>query len=168
MVSCSRLTDRQTDIPVSAHTGRGTENTSFQTVRLVLTPEQPPAEGRGRTAYPLRKGSTAPPDTVRTARLHLKGVSNHRTLPASHSWRGSFPSTQFVVIPGGTSGKEPACQCGRHKRRRFDPWVRKIPWRRKWQSHSSILAWEIPWTEEPGGLQSLGSKKSQTRLSYQA
>jgi len=29
--------------------------------------------------------------------------------------------------------KEPACQCRRRKRCRFDPWVRKIPWRRKWQ-----------------------------------
>ena len=29
-------------------------------------------------------------------------------------------------------------------------------------THSSILAWEIPWTEEPGGLQSLGLQKSQT------
>ena len=34
---------------------------------------------------------------------------------------------------GGTSGKEPTCQCRRHKRLRFDPWVRKIPWRRAWQ-----------------------------------
>ena len=31
-------------------------------------------------------------------------------------------------------------------------------------THSSILAWRIPWTEEPGGLQSMGSQKSQTRL----
>ena len=30
---------------------------------------------------------------------------------------------------------------------------------------SSVLAWEIPWTEEPGGLQSTGSQKSPTRLS---
>ena len=29
-------------------------------------------------------------------------------------------------------------------------------------THSSILAWEIPWTEEPGGLQSMGSQRSQT------
>ena len=29
-------------------------------------------------------------------------------------------------------------------------------------THSSILAWEIPWTEEPGWLQSMGSKKSDT------
>ena len=31
-------------------------------------------------------------------------------------------------------------------------------------AHSSIPAWEIPWTEEPGGLQSMGSQKSQTWL----
>ena len=29
-------------------------------------------------------------------------------------------------------------------------------------AHSSILAWEIPWTEEPGGLQSMGGKESDT------
>ena len=32
-------------------------------------------------------------------------------------------------------------------------------------AHSSILAWRIPWTEEPGGLQSMGSQ-SQRRLSH--
>ena len=32
-------------------------------------------------------------------------------------------------------------------------------------THSSILAWRTPWTEEPGGLQSMGSKKSRTQLS---
>ena len=32
--------------------------------------------------------------------------------------------------------------------------------------NSSALAWKIPWTEKPGGLQSMGSQKSQTRLSY--
>ena len=129
-------------------------------------------------------------------------------------------------------GKEPACQC---RRLRFHPWVRKIPWRRKWQpipvflpgkshgqrsyspwgakewehnwvysmypysplftdlgtslvaqmvkhlpimwetrvqslgwkdflekvmaTHSSILAWKIPWTEEPGRLQSMGPQR---------
>ena len=31
-------------------------------------------------------------------------------------------------------------------------------------THSSILAWKIPWTEEPGGLQYMGLQKSQTRL----
>ena len=32
-------------------------------------------------------------------------------------------------------------------------------------THSSILAWKISWTEDPGGLQPMGSQKSQTRLS---
>ena len=31
-------------------------------------------------------------------------------------------------------------------------------------THSSILVWKIPWTEEPDGLQSMGSQKSQTRF----
>ena len=35
-------------------------------------------------------------------------------------------------FPGGASGKEPACQCKRPKRHKFDPWIRKIPWRRAW------------------------------------
>ena len=47
--------------------------------------------------------------------------------------------------------------------------LRHSPERRKWQptpvfffiSHSSILAWEIPWTKEPGGLQFIGSQKEQ-------
>ena len=32
-------------------------------------------------------------------------------------------------------------------------------------THPSILAWEIPWTEQPGGLQSMGVAKNQTQLS---
>ena len=39
------------------------------------------------------------------------------------------------------------------------------PLEKEMATHSSILAWEIPWTEESGELQSMGSRKSQTRLS---
>ena len=42
------------------------------------------------------------------------------------------------------------------------------PLQKRMATHSSILAWKIPWTEEPGGLQSMGSQKSWTRLSTQA
>ena len=45
----------------------------------------------------------------------------------------SFISHLLSSFPGGASGKESACQCRRHKRHRFDPWVGKIPWSRKWQ-----------------------------------
>ena len=40
------------------------------------------------------------------------------------------------------------------------------PLEKELEMHSSILAWEIPWTEEPGRLQSMGLQKSQTQLSY--
>ena len=63
---------------------------------------------------------------------------------------------------GFPGGKEPTCQCRRHKRCGFDPWVGKIPWREGMATDCSILAWRIPWTEEPGGLQSLGRKKLDT------
>ena len=39
------------------------------------------------------------------------------------------------------------------------------PLEKEMATHSSILAWEIPWTEEPSGLQSMGSQKSRTQLS---
>ena len=35
----------------------------------------------------------------------------------------------YTDFPGDDSGKEPACQCRRRQRCRFNPWVRKIPWR---------------------------------------
>ena len=46
----------------------------------------------------------------------------------------------LMALPTWLNGKESSCQC---KRCRFDPWVRKIPWKRKWQP-SSIPAWRIP------------------------
>ena len=42
----------------------------------------------------------------------------------------------------GASGKEPMCQCRRHKRLGFAPWVGKIPWRRKWQPTPVFLPGE--------------------------
>ena len=62
-------------------------------------------------------------------------------------------------FPGGTSGKESAFHCRRHMRYGFSSRDRKIPWRKKMTTHSSILIWKIPWTEEPGGLQSMGSQR---------
>ena len=57
------------------------------------------------------------------------------------------------------SGKEPTCLCKRRKRCGFDPWVREIPLEEVIATHSSILAWRIPWTEVPALLQSMGLKR---------
>ena len=56
-------------------------------------------------------------------------------------------SSSCPPFPGGVSGKEPTCQCRRHKRLRFNPWIRKIPWRRAWQPTPVFLPGESPWTE---------------------
>ena len=62
-----------------------------------------------------------------------------------------FPESH---IPDGAGGKEPACQC-----RRQETWIQSLGWEDPLEkgitTHSSILAWRIPWTEEPGRLQSL-------------
>ena len=41
----------------------------------------------------------------------------------------------------------------------LETWVGKIPWRRKWHPTPVFLPGESPWTEEPGGLQSMGRKE---------
>ena len=45
-------------------------------------------------------------------------------------------------LPRWHSDKEPICQCGRRKRCGFDPWIGKIPWRKKWQSTPVFLPGE--------------------------
>jgi len=51
-------------------------------------------------------------------------------------------------FPGGSGGKESACSAGLGS----IPVLGSIPWRREWLSHSGVLAWRVPQTEEPGGL----------------
>ena len=87
----------------------------------------------------------------------------HKNLSTKHIYCrviGHSPNTQInlyihqynnVLIihnvptgfPGGTSGKEPICQCRRHKRCRFNPWVGKISWRKKWQPSPVFLPGKI-------------------------
>ena len=56
-------------------------------------------------------------------RIGHNGATN--TFILSARYKGGFPS--------GARGKESTCQCRRPKGCWFDPWVGKIPWRRKWQ-----------------------------------
>ena len=55
--------------------------------------------------------------------------------------------------------KKSACQSRRCKRCGFNPWVRKILWRTKWQPTSVFVAWKISWAEEPGRLKELDMTK---------
>ena len=47
---------------------------------------------------------------------------------------------------------------------KFNPWVRKIPLEKEMATHSSILAWEVPGTEEQTGYSPLGYKDCQTKF----
>ena len=76
--------------------------------------------------------------------------------------KGSLPP--LLGFPDGASGKEPACQCRRH-----EMWVRSLgpedPLEMGMATHSSIFAWEISWTEEPGRLQPI-VLQSRTQLKW--
>ena len=67
-------------------------------------------------------------------------------------------------FPGGTSVKKPACQCRRHKRHRFYPWVGKIPLEKGMATHSHYPCLENPMNR--GTWQAIvhGVAKSQTQL----
>ena len=65
----------------------------------------------------------------------------------------------FGGFPGGTSDKESTCQCRRHKRLGFDPWVRKIPWRRAWQPTPAFLPGESHGQRSLAGYILEGCKK---------
>ena len=80
--------------------------------------------------------------------------------PAGRKWM-YLPRLGF---PGGTSGKEPPCQRRRHKRLRFNPWVRKIPWRRKWQFTPVFLPGESHGHRGAGRATVHGFTKSWTQL----
>ena len=58
-------------------------------------------------------------------------------------------------FPGGTDGKESACNAADQ----VQSLGQEDSMEKETATHSSILAWRIPWTEEPGGLQSMGSQR---------
>ena len=55
--------------------------------------------------------------------------------------------------------KNPFASAGDTRDRGYFPWVGKIHWDEEMATVSSILAWTIPWIEEHGGLQSMGSQR---------
>ena len=65
------------------------------------------------------------------------------------------PSSPIEGFPGGSEVKVSASNAGGR--------VRSLGWEdpleKEMETYSSILAWRIPWTEEPGGLQSTGSQR---------
>ena len=57
----------------------------------------------------------------------------------SHPYLDSHQKCTYRGFPGGISGKESVCQHRGYKRHRFNLWVWKIPWSRKWQPTLEFL-----------------------------
>ena len=105
-------------------------------------------------------GIPSPPLALFVVMLPKAHLTSHSRMSGSRwvitpswlsgSWRSFLCSSSvcscefflFRLSTGGASGKEPACQCGRQKRHRFDPWFGKIPWRRKWSPTPVFLPGE--------------------------
>ena len=118
---------------------------------------RPPGEGNGNplqyscletpvdgeawwaTAYGVTKSWTRLSDFT-----SLYGPPEERKLP--------LPSYRTVrrMLPRQHSGKESSRQCRRRRRRGFEPCIGEIPREEEMATPSSILAWRVPWTEEPG------------------
>ena len=67
-------------------------------------------------------------------------------------------SIETQGFQGGISGKESFCNAG-DTGDRVPSLCWEDPPEKGMRTHSSILAWRIPWTEDPGGLQSMGSQR---------
>ena len=66
--------------------------------------------------------------------------------------RNKMPTPVFLGFPG-------VAQIVKNPPAMPEAWIWKIPWRRSWQPIPVFLPWRIPWTEEPSGLQSMGSQR---------
>ena len=123
---------------------------------------------------PFSLGSIVETHTWRDVGRHLGawwaavyGVAESRTRLKRLSSRAA---AYFLGFPAGSTGKETTCQC---RRLGFNPWVRKIPWRKSWQPTLVCLPWEFheqrslvgysPWGHKRVGHK-LVTKKQTTRL----
>ena len=104
---------------------------------------------------------------VAQSRTQLKRLSSNSSSNPSLAFREDFPLYHcsgflgFLIawwLPRRLNGKESAWQCRRH-----ETWIQslgqKYPLEEEMATHPSVLAWKIPWTEKPGGLQFMGSQR---------
>ena len=94
----------------------------------------------------------------------LRNPGSKPTFLASPALAGGFFSTEppSKQLPSWCSGKESACQCRRHKRPGFNPWVRKIPWNREWQPSPVFLPGKFHGQRSLAGPSPRGHKESDT------
>ena len=159
--------------------GFGPEACRILAPRPGIKPSPLALEGEALTTGPSGKSIPSPP--LPCMFMLMPSGLPHHTHTHTHTWTITIPNPphlccgqvserlshrfqipfffilffNIVGYPGGLAIENPLAMQETHS---FDPWVGKIPWRRAWQP-TPALAWRIPWTEDPGGLQSRGSKR---------
>ena len=114
-------------------------------------------EEKHRTQYRVRE---------RSSLWFLHPPSQRSTYPAIWRCRNTLWLWFYARLmtrqglPRRHSGKESVCLCKRPRRRAFDPWVRKIPWSRKWQPTPVFLPGEFHGQRSLAGYSPRGRKES--------
>ena len=106
-------------------------------------------------AIPFSGGSSWPRDQTSVGKESTCNSGDPGSIPGSGGSPGEglgYP-LQYSWASLVAQMVKNLLQCGRSE---FDPWVGKIPWRRRWQPTLEFLPGESPWTEKPGRLQSMG------------
>ena len=143
----------------------------FSRVRLCATSytavhQAPPSLGFSRQEHwsvlpfpsPMRESESEVAQSCPTLRdpMDCSLPSSSMGFSRQEYWSGlPLPSP-----PGGASGKEFACVCRRRKRRRFNPWVGKIPWRKEWQPTPVLLPGEFQRQRSLAGYSPWGHEES--------
>ena len=92
--------------------------------------------------------------TTKKLNLTLRNQTDHTSMPGARNW---IPLTRKYTSPTTLPSWCVPCLAGS-----WDCLLSMLMMEKGMAIHSSILAWRVPWTEEPGGLQSRGRKESDT------
>ena len=111
---------------------------------------------------PSSRGSSQPRDWTQVSHIAGRYFTLWATRETHHalaSWTAALSDVDMGAFLGDSAGKEPACQCRRHKRSPVQSLGQEDPLEKEMATCSCMLAWKIPWTEESGGLQSMGLQR---------
>ena len=110
------------------------------------------------------RGSSQPRIKPRSPALQVDSLPSEPPRKTKNTGVGSLSLLQGIFPTQGLNQGLLHCrwilyQLNHEGSPRFDPWVGKIPWRSALQPTPVFLPGESPWTEEPCGLQSMGSQR---------
>ena len=91
---------------------------------------------------------------------YFEGNSDDRENAESRKKSPTLLHVKLLELPTWCSGKESACQCGRHKRHGFDTWAEKIPWTRRYQPTPVFLPGKSQELRSLAGYSPLDCKES--------